>query len=150
MDMDDVAYKLCDEHSRTTTLCSLEEMEAAQVTPAAPGSKKLCCQDITDTGKSIRNKISLTDKIPTYNWQSYVKVPESTESDQRNGKLRMQFRGYATRHFSPAVTSSWKYYLRQEPSIDRNKRVPRPVPATIYTRHRDIFTTHKVSAMAWH
>jgi hypothetical protein len=23
MDMDDVAYKLCDEHSRTTTLCSL-------------------------------------------------------------------------------------------------------------------------------
>ncbi|XP_062501834.1 sperm microtubule inner protein 8-like isoform X2 [Corticium candelabrum] len=133
MDMDDAACRMCDEHSRTTTLCSHEEMEAAK--------------DITDTGKSLRDKIPLLDEIPPFNWQSYLTAPSSLGNNQN---ATPQFNGYVLRRFSPAVTSSWKYCLRQEPGIDKRHKIPRPVPATIYSRHRDIFTTHNISVMAWH
>ncbi|XP_065828391.1 sperm microtubule inner protein 8-like isoform X2 [Oscarella lobularis] len=144
MDRDDAMEKLPSEHSRTTTLCSLDDFRAGRTTsatidPPAP----LACKEITSTGKSLQSI-----KIKPFEWRVFTRTVSSPAS--LPSKANTQFSGYAGRHFHPQITSAWRYTLRQEPSTEKTTKRPRPIPATIYSRHRDTFTTYGISSSGWH
>eukprot|EP00118_Oscarella_pearsei_P001030 m.6396 g.6396 ORF g.6396 m.6396 type:complete len:183 (+) comp15785_c0_seq1:64-612(+) len=146
MDMDDSSAKLPNEHNRTTTLCSLDDFRACRTisTTGTDLPAQLACKEVTSTGQSLQRI-----KIKPFDWRSFARTLSGPGSS-RAFQDKTQFSGYAGRHLPPQVTSAWQYTLKQEPTTDKSTQRPLPVPATIYGRHRDMFTTFTITPSAWH
>lgn len=139
MDMDTAAHRLPDEHCRTTTGCAPEDFGKATMTQFTPSSRPLTTAGITETGRQLKNYYAYPHELreTRVDWGKFLdKCPERYNIRLANNDPKdLHFTGYAVRYLRPELTNSWRYKLRQEPSLDVHGQ--RPVPATAYSRYRD-------------
>ncbi|KAJ8302709.1 hypothetical protein KUTeg_019105 [Tegillarca granosa] len=131
MDMDTAGHKLPDEHCRTTTTCGPADFKRATSTLFEPPTKHMSGLALTETGKSLHKLYTTPEELKKSRteWSEFLnrsperynfKLPQLPDSkDQR-------FVGYAVRYLRPEVTRSWRYTLRQEPSLDQYGQKPMP------------------------
>lgn len=154
MDMDTARHKLPDEHCRTTTSCGPEDFGRATTTLLQPPKRSLTSAGITDTGRQLHRYYTTPDELTQtrLQWSDFLnKCPERYEIrlPELPQNRDLHFRGYAVRYLRPEVTSSWRYTLTQEPTLDQYSQ--RPIPANIYARYRDTYPQYSrnVSSEAW-
>lgn len=154
MDMDTAGHKLPDEHCRTTTSVGPEDFKRSSSTLFDPPTNAMSSLEITETGRQLHRHYTTPDELKKTRdeWSNFlnrsperysIKLPELPESkDQR-------FVGYAVRYLRPDITKSWRYTLRQEPTLDQFGQ--KPIPANIYARYRDTYPqfSRSISSEAW-
>ncbi|ELU02034.1 hypothetical protein CAPTEDRAFT_167084 [Capitella teleta] len=154
MDMDTARHRLPEEHCRTSTSCGPEDFKWATTSVMAPPANGLHCADITETGKTLHKYYSAPEELRNtqVDWHEFlqrcperykIRLPELPE----NKNLHVY--GYNVRYLRPEITSSWKYTLRQEPSLDQFGQ--KPIPANVFARYRDTVPKYSrnISAEAW-
>ncbi|XP_044290137.1 testis, prostate and placenta-expressed protein [Varanus komodoensis] len=157
MDMDTMASKLTDEHSRTATSCSKEDFENATFTLAGTPNRRFPSLGMTELGKSLTEKYragKMAPLVPSSNqeWPSYTRAMDdwshfvSTAGEFRlpsfNKKV-LGFSCYAVRYLKPDVTQTWRYCLNQNPSLDRYG--PKPLPHSTVNTYRSFGSAHSRS-----
>lgn len=154
MDMDTIRQLLSDEHSRTTTTCGPDDFARAKTTLFEQPKQHFASLNITEAGRA-HHKLYTTPceiKKAREEWSKFlcsaperfdIKLPDLPE------KKDMHFTGYNIRYLRPDVTRSWKYTLRQEPSLDQYAQMP--IPANVYARYRDTYPQYfrNVASEAW-
>lgn len=130
MDIDTAAHKLPDQHCRTTAKLGSADFKKAPVTLYKPADKPLSGTNVTETG---RNVVAEQEK------------PEQEKTFEKT--MQLPYPGYRMRFYSPHVTGSWKYSLRQEPFVDRHGQ--RPLPANIFSRYRNLSSSYSVGTASW-
>ncbi|XP_057291947.1 testis, prostate and placenta-expressed protein-like [Hydractinia symbiolongicarpus] len=143
MDIDTAAHKLPDEHCRTTTRCKNDNFRSATITLYRPAEKPLNCTNFMENNGPL-SSLSNSHIIPLNQNGPLLECNEVAKADIEG---TLPFSGYTMRYLSPVVTASWKYSLRQEPFIDQHGQ--RPVPANIFSRHRTLSPSYRVSTAAW-
>lgn len=154
MDMDTASHKLPDHHCRTATACCKEEFQKASTTLFTPAEKPLSCTSITETGRQLHKAYGFPEELKhtSLHWSEFIqRCPEKygIHLPKLPNAKDLHFSGYAVRHLRPEVTASWKYSLRQEPTVDQTGQ--RPMPANIFGRYRDTYPQYSrnVSTAAW-
>ncbi|KAM6430187.1 sperm microtubule inner protein 8 [Liasis olivaceus] len=158
MDMDTVANRLTDEHSRTTTTCSKEDFQRATFTLAGVPSKRLPSLGMTELGKSLTARYRAgkmaplppstnQEEWPSYtrameDWSRFVSAAGEFKLPSLNRKV-LGFSCYAVRYLKPDVTQTWRYCLNQNPSLDRYG--PKPIPYNTVNTYRSFGTAHSRS-----
>lgn len=154
MDMDTAGHKLPYEHCRTTTTCGPEDFKRSTSTLFEPPKKQMSSLEITQTGKQLHRHYTTPDELKKAKeeWSDFlnrsperfnIKLPELPDSkDQR-------FLGYSVRYLRPEITKSWRYTLKQEPTLDQYGQ--RPMPANVFARYRDTYPQYSrnISSEAW-
>ncbi|XP_062997191.1 sperm microtubule inner protein 8 [Elgaria multicarinata webbii] len=158
MDMDTVANRLTDEHSRTTTYHSKEDFENATFTLAGVPNPRLPSLGMTELGKSLTAKYragKMAPLMPSANqgeWPSYTQAMDdwscfiSTAGEFKlpsYNKKVLGFSCYAVRYLKPDVTQTWRYCLNQNPSLDRYG--PKPIPYNTVNTYRSFGSAHSRS-----
>ncbi|XP_069113176.1 uncharacterized protein [Argopecten irradians] len=106
------------------------------------------------TGKQLHRHYTTPDELKKAKeeWSDFlnrsperfnIKLPELPDSkDQR-------FLGYSVRYLRPEITKSWRYTLKQEPTLDQYGQ--RPMPANVFARYRDTYPQYSrnISSEAW-
>lgn len=155
MDMDTAGHKLPDEHCRTTTTCGPGDFNRATTTLFKPPvDKPLASANITETGRQLHRYYTAPHELKNTRaeWSEFltrcperynIRLPELPENKD------LHFSGYAVRYLRPEVTASWRYTLRQEPTIDRFGQ--RPIPANVFARYRDTVPQYSrnIATEAW-
>lgn len=154
MDMDTAAHKLPDEHCRTTTSCGPEDFRRATTTLFTDPKRKLNTAGITETGRQLHRYYTTPDELKEtrLQWSEFlntcperynIRLPELPQNKD------LHFRGYAVRYLRPEITSSYRYTLRQEPTLDAYSQ--RPIPANVYARYRDTYPQYSrnIATEAW-
>lgn len=147
MDMDSVAQKLPDEHSRTTTTCTKDDFENATYTIFPKPSTHLSSLSITEAGREILNHYSVPEDIKKLQLDltDYLSRPSASLKKHSFPDVRdLHFVGYGVRFVRPEISRSWLYTLRQEPHLDGSGQAP--IPANIYARHRDAIPKYRMGA----
>jgi len=153
MDMDTAAHKLPDEHCRTTTSCGPEDYRRATTTLFTPPNKPLNTAGITETGRQLKSHYATPNELTqtSVEWSNFLnKCPERYNIRlPSNDPKDLHFTGYAVRYLRPEVTASWRYTLRQEPTVDQYGQ--RPIPANVYARYRDTYPQYSrnIATEAW-
>ncbi|XP_063293474.1 sperm microtubule inner protein 8 isoform X2 [Pelobates fuscus] len=142
MEMDTMRHKLSDEHSRTTTPCSQENFRRSTLTFQPSPEYRLPALGAADTGNQIPQSKVMSTVAPTLpgmtqkEWLHLTSAADDwskTVSSCREFQLRdvknavLGYSGYAVQFLSPDVTSSWRYWLHHNPSLDRCGQKPVPV-----------------------
>ncbi|XP_068117240.1 sperm microtubule inner protein 8 [Hyperolius riggenbachi] len=141
MEMDSMAHKLSEEHSRNSTPCVPETFHQARFTTYGTAGHRLPSLDITDTGRQVTEhcRSGSMGQIPGVTREGCPSLTEAAVDWSRCvsscGEFQLRdlkkhvlgYSGYAVRHLSPSVTSSWKYCLHQTPSLDQTGQRPLPV-----------------------
>uniref|UniRef100_A0A6J0TY92 Sperm microtubule inner protein 8 n=1 Tax=Pogona vitticeps TaxID=103695 RepID=A0A6J0TY92_9SAUR len=158
MDMDTVANKLTDEHSRTATCCSKEHFEDATFTLAGVPNQRFPSLGMTELGRSLRAKHrggKMAPLLPSTNqeeWPSYTRAMDDwSRFVSTAGEFKLPsfsnkvlgFSGYAVRYLKPDVTQTWRYCLNQNPSLDIYG--PRPIPYNTVNTYRSFGSAHSRS-----
>ncbi|XP_077983345.1 sperm microtubule inner protein 8-like isoform X2 [Glandiceps talaboti] len=145
MDMDTAGHKLPYEHCRTTTSSGPDDFRRAGITLFRSPSKGLSCTRNTETGRSLREVIPPSNfKLNTSNPTEFSRISTNyNPSGSDKGGSSLQFVGYAVRYLKPNVSNSWRYNLRQEPTLDQYGQ--RPMPANIYTAAGTEIHTHSIA-----
>ncbi|CAH1270508.1 TEPP [Branchiostoma lanceolatum] len=151
MDMDTAGHRLPDEHCRTTTDIGPVDFSNATTTLQHPPNKTMSGLRITNTGKKtqrIKVDPSILDSEVKRDWATWLGRTTEIRGISHDPK-DFHFTGYAVRHIRPSITSSWKYALRQEPTLDQYGQ--KPIPANIYSRYRDTYPQYSrdISRDAW-
>lgn len=154
MDMDTASHRLPSEHCRTATTSGPDDFRRATTTLFSAPEKRLNSAQITETGRQL-HKIYTTPselKATRHEWSSFLdKSPErfNIRLPELPQNKDLHFTGYAVRYLRPEVTASWKYTLRQEPSLDQYGQ--KPIPANAYARYRDTFPQYSrnIATEAW-
>uniref|UniRef100_A0A8D2KYJ1 Testis, prostate and placenta expressed n=1 Tax=Varanus komodoensis TaxID=61221 RepID=A0A8D2KYJ1_VARKO len=147
MDMDTMASKLTDEHSRTATSCSKGEQgcgcwrgarEGWGPTPASLTEKYRA-------GKMAPLVPSSNQEWPSYtramdDWSHFVSTAGEFRLPSFNKKV-LGFSCYAVRYLKPDVTQTWRYCLNQNPSLDRYG--PKPLPHSTVNTYRSFGSAHR-------
>ncbi|XP_044126976.1 testis, prostate and placenta-expressed protein [Bufo gargarizans] len=142
MEMDSMAHKLSDEHSRSSTSCDHRTFRNARSTMYDAEKHLLPSLEITDTGRR------LTQQHANYNMAAQLpgQREEKDTTGMKNGKhgprsatasgdlgladlrrMDLGFSGYAVRFLSPNVTHSWRFCLEHNPGLDEYGQKPVPV-----------------------
>ena len=144
MDMDSLACKLSDEHSRLSTRCGSEGFRrtanATRYIPMEAPISRVNDTKIGNIAAETNNSASVTNTNGIEFDLPDLMMQEETK-DNAKDVIPVEI---------PVVDSSWKYSLRQEPAIDRTGQ--RIVPANINNRHRTLLSSLKyngVSDYAW-
>ncbi|XP_033013256.1 testis, prostate and placenta-expressed protein [Lacerta agilis] len=158
MDMDTAAFKLTDEHCRTTTTCCKDDFENATFTLAGVPTQRLPSLGMTELGKSLTEKYragKMAPLLPSTNqeeWPSYTRamddwsrfVSSAGEFKVPNfSKKVLGFSCYAVRYLKPDVTQTWRYCLNQNPSLSRYG--PKPMPYNTVNTYRSFGSAHSRS-----
>ncbi|XP_061450226.1 sperm microtubule inner protein 8 [Rhineura floridana] len=158
MDMDTMANRLTDEHSRTATTCSKEDFENATFTLAGVPNQHLPSLGMTELGKSLTAKYragKMAPLMPSTNqeeWPSYTRAMDdwsrfiSTAGEFKLPSFNQKVLGfscYAVRYLKPDVTQTWRYCLNQNPSLD--KYGPKPIPYNTVNTYRSFGSAHSRS-----
>ncbi|XP_053126508.1 testis, prostate and placenta-expressed protein isoform X2 [Hemicordylus capensis] len=148
MDMDTMASKLTDEHSRTSTPFCKEDFENATFTLAGVPNQRLPSLGMTELGRRLTQKYQagkMAPLLPSKNqeeWPSYTRAMDdwsrfvSTAGEFKlpsANKGVLGFSCYAVRYLKPDVTQTWRYCLNQNPSLDRYG--PKPIPYNMVRSH---------------
>ncbi|KAK3603879.1 hypothetical protein CHS0354_042885 [Potamilus streckersoni] len=154
MDMDTAGHKLPDEHCRTTTTCGPDDFKRATTTLFEPPAKRVPALTITETGKQLHRYYTTPEELKKAReqWSDFlnrsperfqIKIPELL------GQKDQHFVGYSVRYLRPEVTRSWRYTLRQEPTLDQYGQ--RPMPANVFARYRDTYPQYSrnIALEAW-
>ncbi|KAM9122259.1 sperm microtubule inner protein 8 [Pangshura tecta] len=145
MDMDSAGNKLPDEHSRTTTACTKEDLANASFTLVGVPNRRLPSLGMTKLGQSLTARYRsgkmapLTpstnhEEWPSYtqamdDWSRFVSSAGEFKLPSVNKKV-LGFSCYAVRHLKPDVSQTWRYCLNQNPSLDRYGQKPLPYNST--------------------
>ncbi|XP_042294597.1 testis, prostate and placenta-expressed protein isoform X2 [Sceloporus undulatus] len=134
MDMDTVANRLTDEHSRTATGCSKADFENATFTLAGVPNRRLPSLGMTELGKCLTAKYragKMAPLVPSINqeeWPSFTRAMDDwSHFVSKAGEFKLPsfnkrvlgFSCYALRYLKPDVTQTWRYCLNQNPSLAR-------------------------------
>lgn len=154
MDMDTAAHRLPDQHCRTTTSCGPEDFRRATTTLNIPPDHRTASVGITETGKNLFKHCTTPVELKKTRgeWSDFlnrsperfnIRLPEMPENKD------LHFQGYAVRYLRPEITSSWKYTLRPDPSLDQYGQ--RPLPANVFARYRDTYPQYSrnIATEAW-
>lgn len=155
MDRDTAMHRLPDEHCRTTTSCGPEDFRRATTT-LFTNETPLPSAGITETGRRLQRFYTAPVELRQTrgDWSEFlnrcperynIRLPELQENRDKG----LHFSGYAVRYLRPEVTGSWKYTLRQEPSIDQYGQ--KPIPANVFSRYRDTVPQYSrnIATEAW-
>lgn len=136
MDMDTVAQRLPDEHSRTTTPCTREDFRDWSNSCHKLPKRHFI---VTDT---FRNKY-LRSTYPSAAEQRLLLDSAVAWSASRPSpgftlplvdKAEPHFSGYSLRNLKPKPPQSWKFCLTHNPSLDQYG--PKPVAFDTLNKHR--------------
>ncbi|KAH0619434.1 hypothetical protein JD844_000048 [Phrynosoma platyrhinos] len=146
MDMDTVANRLTDEHSRTTTRCSKADFENATFTLAGVPNQRL--PSLYRAGKMAPLVPSTNqEEWPSFtramdDWSHFVSTAGEFKLPSFNKRV-LGFSCYALRYLKPDVTQTWRYCLNQNPSLDRYG--PKPLPYNTVNTYRSFGSAHSRS-----
>lgn len=115
MDMDSIAAKLPDEHSRSSTACTRDDFRRATTCLFSRMPERLPALGITETGREIFRRANAPDELrrARLGWSEFLdRCPERyntrlTELDE-NCCGQLEFGGYAVRYMRPGITASWR------------------------------------------
>uniref|UniRef100_A0A803JK94 TEPP protein n=2 Tax=Xenopus tropicalis TaxID=8364 RepID=A0A803JK94_XENTR len=149
MEMDSVAHKLSEEHSRTSTPLTQDNFRNASFTSVAAPDCRLPSLEITDTGRQIAKRFATGTMAPLpqstsqEEWSSFTNAATDwSQCSSSSGEFQVKdlkkqvlgYRGYAVCLLPTDGTRSWKYCLQQNPSLD--KYGPSPVPVETLNTYR--------------
>ncbi|XP_040185201.1 U6 snRNA phosphodiesterase isoform X3 [Rana temporaria] len=142
MDMDSVGHKLNEEHSRSSTPCMPENFRNARFVTFEPAELRLPSLPVTDTGREVSRRYRSGSmehiEIPGVTPEGRLSLTQAAADWSRCvsscGEFQLRdlrrhvlgYSGYAVRYLNPTVTRSWKYCLRQTPSLDSTGQTPLP------------------------
>jgi len=154
MDMDTAGHKLPDTHCRTTTTCGPVDFRRARTTLFTPPTKPLNSAQITETGRQLHKYYTTPEELKKtrVEWSDFLnRSPErfNIRLPELPGNRDLHFEGYNVRYMRPEVTASWRYNLRQEPTLDQYGQ--RPIPANAFARYRDTLPQYSrnIATEAW-
>ncbi|XP_070809083.1 sperm microtubule inner protein 8 [Pituophis catenifer annectens] len=158
MDMDTVANRLTDQHSRTSTTCSKGDFQRATFTVAGVPSRPVPSLGMSELRQSLAGRYRAgklaplppstnQEEWPSYtramqDWSRFVSAAGELALPSPRGKV-LGFSCYAVRYLKPDVTQTWRYCLNQNPSLDRYG--PKPLPYNTVNTYRSFGTAHSRS-----
>ncbi|KAM3828559.1 sperm microtubule inner protein 8 [Vipera latastei] len=158
MDMDTMAHRLTDTHSRTTTTCSKEDFQRATFTLAGVPSRPLPSRAVLELRQSPAGRYRAgklaplppgtnQEEWPSYtramqDWSRFVSAAGEFALPSLERKV-LGFSCYAVRYLKPDITQTWRYCLNQNPSLDRYG--PKPLPYNTVNTYRSFGTAHSRS-----
>ncbi|KAG9474746.1 hypothetical protein GDO78_003288 [Eleutherodactylus coqui] len=145
MEMDSMAHKLSDEHSRSSTPCDHRNFADARMTTYTHARQLLPSLAITDTGRRLTQR--RTDSNATAQFLEWTPEKERTGMLAAEGsatctaaprhlqltdlrRMDLGFGGHAVRFLYPKLTNSWRFCLDHNPSLDEYGQKPVPVETT--------------------
>ncbi|CAN2389305.1 Testis [Pristimantis euphronides] len=146
MEMDSMAHKLSDEHSRSSTPCDHRNFRSGKYNPEM---QLLPSLEIPDTGRRLtQRRADWNTTAEALGWSSKEETTSMTAAKDYSTctaasgdfqlkdlkRMNLGFSGYAVRFLSPKVTHSWKFCLEHFPSLDEHGQKPVPVETMNFFR----------------